>query len=54
MRLSSVVLAGGAVLVLAGAGAAVAAEGTPTFAKDVAPILYENCVSCHRPKFRFR
>lgn len=49
MRLSSVVLAGGAVLVLAGAGAAVAAEGTPTFAKDVAPILYENCVSCHRP-----
>ena len=26
-----------------------AAEGVPTFAKDVAPILYENCVSCHRP-----
>ena len=25
------------------------AEGVPTFAKDVAPILYENCVSCHRP-----
>ena len=21
----------------------------PTFAKDVAPILYKNCVSCHRP-----
>ena len=27
----------------AGAGAA------PTFARDVAPILYENCVTCHRP-----
>src|SRR5258705_5501816 len=23
-------------------------EGTPTFSKDVAPILYKNCVSCHR------
>ena len=22
--------------------------GTPTFTKDVAPILYKNCVSCHR------
>jgi hypothetical protein len=22
---------------------------TPTFAKDVAPILYKNCASCHRP-----
>jgi hypothetical protein len=22
---------------------------TPTFAKDVAPILYKNCVSCHKP-----
>ncbi len=21
----------------------------PTFSKDVAPILYKNCVSCHRP-----
>ena len=21
----------------------------PTFTKDIAPILYENCVSCHRP-----
>ncbi len=25
-----------------------AAEGAPTFTKDVAPILYENCVACHR------
>ena len=22
---------------------------TPTFSKDVAPILYKNCVVCHRP-----
>src|SRR5215208_2049310 len=22
---------------------------TPTFAKDVAPILYKNCATCHRP-----
>ncbi len=28
---------------------AAAAEATPTFAKDVAPILYKNCVECHRP-----
>ena len=25
------------------------ADGVPTFAKDVAPILYRNCTSCHRP-----
>ena len=25
------------------------AEGVPTFAGDVAPILYDNCVACHRP-----
>ena len=24
-------------------------SGTPTFSKDVAPILYKNCVNCHRP-----
>ena len=22
---------------------------SPTFSKDVAPILFENCVGCHRP-----
>ncbi len=27
-----------------GAGAA-----TPTFNKDIAPIIYQNCASCHRP-----
>ena len=26
-----------------------AREAEPTFADDVAPILYKNCVSCHRP-----
>jgi hypothetical protein len=32
-----------------GVGAAAGAEAeTPTFAEHVAPILYENCVSCHR------
>jgi hypothetical protein len=25
------------------------AAGTPTFARDVAPILYRNCAECHRP-----
>ncbi len=33
----------------AGAAGAAAEEVTPTFAKDVAPILYDNCVACHRP-----
>jgi mono/diheme cytochrome c family protein len=31
------------------ASAAGPAEGTVTFAKDVAPILYKSCVECHRP-----
>src|SRR5580765_5430 len=29
--------------------AASAQAAPPTFAKDVAPILYRNCVECHRP-----
>ena len=49
MRVSTIALAGGAALLLVGASGASATEETPTFAKDVAPILYENCVSCHRP-----
>jgi mono/diheme cytochrome c family protein len=28
---------------------ALAADGAPTFSKDVAPILYKSCVECHRP-----
>jgi hypothetical protein len=38
----------GAVLVL-GVAALAQAPATPTFSKDVAPILYKNCVSCHQP-----
>src|SRR5580704_17537189 len=26
-----------------------AAEPAPTFSKDVAPLIYKNCASCHRP-----
>ena len=26
-----------------------AAAGAPTFSKDVAPLLYKNCATCHRP-----
>ncbi len=28
---------------------ALSASAAPTFTKDVAPIFYKNCVSCHRP-----
>jgi hypothetical protein len=35
-------------LVLA-TGSTLFAAGAPTFTKDVAPILYKNCVECHRP-----
>jgi hypothetical protein len=31
------------------AAASAAAQPAPTFSKDVAPILYKNCTSCHRP-----
>jgi hypothetical protein len=30
-------------------GAQAPASPTPTFSKDVAPILYKNCTNCHRP-----
>ena len=52
MRISTTLVGVCAVLLVAGGAhvdAAEAAEGVPTFTKDVAPILYENCVSCHRP-----
>ncbi|MCH7748769.1 MAG: thiol-disulfide isomerase [Acidobacteria bacterium] len=52
MRVSTTLIAACvALLVLGAAGtaSAAAAEGTPTFTKDVAPILFENCVACHRP-----
>jgi hypothetical protein len=31
------------------AALATAAAAAPTFNKDIAPILYENCATCHRP-----
>ncbi len=36
------------ILAIAGAACA-AAAATPTFTKDVAPILYQRCLECHRP-----
>src|SRR5579862_8213757 len=36
-------------LVLAAIVAVSAQAATPTFSKDVAPILYKNCAGCHRP-----
>src|SRR6202040_1914076 len=50
--------AAAALWILAGAGSAhVGAQSAakspaaagPTFARDVAPILYKNCTNCHRP-----
>ena len=38
-----------AVTLLGVATSAIAADTAPTFARDVAPILYNNCVVCHRP-----
>jgi mono/diheme cytochrome c family protein len=35
--------------VLTAAGNSPISTAVPTFTKDVAPILYKNCVSCHRP-----
>lgn len=31
-------------------GATDGADSSPTFTRDVAPILFTHCVSCHRPK----
>jgi hypothetical protein len=38
-----------AAAVLVSAAGAVAAEPAPTYAKDVAPIMYARCAECHRP-----
>lgn len=38
-----------AIMTLAAAGTAAAQSATPTYNKDVAPILYRNCTNCHRP-----
>ena len=51
MRVSTALIGAGAAWLVLGVGGLASAEaaGTPTFAKDIAPILYENCVACHRP-----
>ena len=46
MRTTSVFLL--AIVVMVGFGASAAAQEAPTFNAEVAPILYENCASCHR------
>jgi hypothetical protein len=46
MRVSASIV----IALLAGATSVCAQEkGTPTFSKDVAPILFNQCASCHRP-----
>ena len=47
-RIRVLCLCVGVMALLAGVSAAEPAEGVPTFTKDVAPILFESCVSCHR------
>jgi hypothetical protein len=42
-------LAGAASVQLAAQSPAAKAGATPTFSKDVAPIVYKNCTNCHRP-----
>jgi hypothetical protein len=45
-------LLGLAVMALAsvlGAPAEAQVASPPTFSKDVAPVLYKHCVTCHRP-----
>ena len=50
-RTVSALVAGvfGVALSVAGTSAQAPAPAPPTFAKDVAPILYKSCVTCHRP-----
>lgn len=42
-------LAAGVFATVSAAGPAPAKPAVPTFSRDVAPILYKNCTSCHRP-----
>ncbi len=47
-RIRVLCLCVGTMALLAGVSAAEPAAGVPTFTKDVAPILFDNCVLCHR------
>src|SRR5271157_5264382 len=38
-----------AILFIAALAATAANAATPTFNRDIAPILYQNCATCHRP-----
>ena len=46
--LTGVAALGAALLVFITARTAQTTAASPTFTKDVAPILYNSCVSCHR------
>jgi len=51
-HLRSFTFAAGLIVALLAASTAVLStqsSATPTFSRDVAPILYRNCVTCHRP-----
>jgi hypothetical protein len=43
------VIAGVIIAVRLGAQSGAAPEATPTYSKDVAPILFTHCTTCHRP-----
>jgi tetratricopeptide (TPR) repeat protein len=49
MRLGVVALIGSSALGAAGCGRASPPPPTVTFNKDIAPIVFANCASCHRP-----
>src|SRR5215475_7207388 len=48
-RLTGVAALGATLLVFITARTAQTTAASPTFTKDVAPILYKHCASCHRP-----
>ncbi len=48
-RLTGVAALGAMLLVFFSARTPQTTAGSPTFTKDVAPILYKHCASCHRP-----
>ena len=45
----SAVVAGASSLFVAGVAAQRGQAATPTFTKDVAPVIFKNCATCHRP-----
>jgi mono/diheme cytochrome c family protein len=49
MKLAGLALWAAAVAVTYGAQSAELPSETPTYARDVAPVLFEHCTDCHRP-----